>query len=349
MNKWWVLRVGEVWRDIFISLRGTTRRFTSATSRVLSLEIPKYSRVALYLQAVIWVGIYYAWRLVELAPGDAIGVLAVVALIMAVRGEYASKAEQFVWIFIALSLFSIETRVVHLDRDKHDAQQRQEIRSQQQEFESSLSQFRNVSRQIDDNITKTTAGFTETMNTETGGDSFLYLDAQPYMTGRVYFTAVRVGRFPLRDVAIRVHDDTKFSKLLLDSPPSDWNQLSKNELKKQFVQRMDDASNASEFRRVVRGFGGKSADLGIYELSDEQQNIFEVSFTGFTRDWYEQVCLRRVGSGVGRDWSEAIRVRDSFADSQAKTIFIKVDPDFPKGQDGKPDTPWRDIMAQHPR
>ncbi|MGD1106511.1 MAG: hypothetical protein ABR865_05660 [Terracidiphilus sp.] len=176
---------------------------------------------------------------------------------------------------------------------------------------------------------------TEAINTETGGNSFLYIKAKPFMRNTVELEAVRVGQFPLRDVTAEVMDETKFGKLILALPHLQPGPT-EDEQRGTFLHSVREASL---FKTQIPGFGGAKSDRGTYPLSDDQKDTLAISFSGFTRDWYEDLCLR----AVNYRWSNAIRVLDSFPNPTAKTIFTKIDPDFPKKQDGKPDVCWSEV------
>lgn len=90
---------------------------------LLLYPVPHYTRWGLYPQAIIVVACLYSYEFGYFIPTVAIGFLAVVAAIMAVRADHFTHGERVVYVLIAFALFFVEMQAVYRDRDEHDRQQ----------------------------------------------------------------------------------------------------------------------------------------------------------------------------------------------------------------------------------
>jgi hypothetical protein len=88
-------------------------------------------------------------------PGVAIGLLALIAVIMAVRADNFTGSEKAIWVVISLMLCVVELRTIYADRNEHDRQQADQ-----------LKQFRELA-----------ATSKESLDNITGGDSYTYIAA----------------------------------------------------------------------------------------------------------------------------------------------------------------------------
>ncbi len=188
-----------------------SRKVRFAFERVLLFQIPRYGRWGLYTQLVIISVCWMTWKVFyfELAPGDAIAALALVAVIMTVRANSFTKAEQVVWVLIGFSLFACETTIIHGDRVKNDLQQRIELTQQNIEFGETLQSFRDIHGQNKNQLKKTDSLLRDTdknLLNITGGDDFGYvLPSENSLEGEGF--SVRLyhdGNEQLTGVSVRI-------------------------------------------------------------------------------------------------------------------------------------------------
>src|SRR5260370_34277428 len=96
---------------------------------------PGYTLAVASFQFVFLVGSVY-WIYKRPSPGQAVAVLGVAAVVMAIRAERFTLPEKVAWIAVGFTLLYVEIRAIDRDREVHDREQAQ-IRSQEaQHFES---------------------------------------------------------------------------------------------------------------------------------------------------------------------------------------------------------------------
>lgn len=133
-------------------------------------------QVPLIVFAVIWFKFRPNWAIQR--PGVAMAFLAVVAIIMAVRGERASTVERVVWVAASVALFVLEMVAI---RDDHaDLPRREEAARQEQarSFSNVIAQGQNLIQSLEEekklsvNNLKLTARNLEHI---TGGDEYCWV------------------------------------------------------------------------------------------------------------------------------------------------------------------------------
>lgn len=100
---------------------------------VLFYRIPErvLTREGVYFPATLIVVFYYAWLFLYPAlPGYAIGALALVAVVMAVRADKLKKVEKGIWVVLGAALLIAEIQVIKLDREKSDREQNEAVQRQ---------------------------------------------------------------------------------------------------------------------------------------------------------------------------------------------------------------------------
>src|ERR1035441_8899738 len=146
------------------------------TRRVLSWHVPHYDRGGFYLQAMVIVAIDVGWQSYQFAPGWAVAILAVVAVVMTVRADHYTKTEQVIWVLVALSLMVVEIRAITRDRNVAETQRRVFEQQLQDRFQQTANSLGAVIRESDAHFDATIGKIGQAINTETGGDTFCYLD-----------------------------------------------------------------------------------------------------------------------------------------------------------------------------
>jgi hypothetical protein len=143
----------------------------------------------------------------------------------------------------------------------------------------------------------------------TGGDSFCYLDLDPYSATSSLLTLTHQGKFPLYDISIRVVDLQKFD-LVKD------------------IRTLEALNQAQVILNAGNLGPGQSRLFGEWPLPklDRQDfNIFISARNGFIT---ELLRRRRIN---GR-WQSAVKVT---RDGDNALLFERVDPDFPRDEKGQ--------------
>jgi DNA replication protein DnaC len=106
---------------------------------------PTYGRAGLYWQVVMVALSMYLLELRRVFPGEAIGVLAFVAVIVAFRAE-RNRGEQVGWIMIAFFLFVVEIRSIYRDRNEFAENQAAITRTEDAHHEQQMSQMQQIAQ-----------------------------------------------------------------------------------------------------------------------------------------------------------------------------------------------------------
>jgi hypothetical protein len=159
-------------RDFYNScLRGliTALGFAATIGRV---PVVKYTRWAAAIQGVFvlicWVGLLYYVP----PPSVAIGVLAVAAVIMAVRAEHFTTTEKVVWILIAFGLFFVESRSIYKDRAQHDKEQAEARKEEAQHFQGIADNLKQAIQQSQMHFDATMDKMNGLWSQTTGGETY---------------------------------------------------------------------------------------------------------------------------------------------------------------------------------
>jgi hypothetical protein len=112
---------------------------------LMKWQVPEYGRAGLYWQVVMVALSMYLLELRRVFPGEAIGVLAFVAVIVAFRAE-RNRGEQVGWIMIAFFLFVVEIRSIYRDRNEFAENQAAITRTEDAHHEQQMSQMQQIAQ-----------------------------------------------------------------------------------------------------------------------------------------------------------------------------------------------------------
>ncbi len=269
-------------------------------------------------------------------PGIAIGVLGLLAVVATFERD-PSSLQRSLWIIVATGLLIIEYGAIANDRSENQSAQ-EEVRATDQfrfwrtstalqtAIQTEKLQMIREQSQFRDTI----AHFEEVVNTETGGNTFCYLLFEEIYNRQSFnVTAVKVGKYPLKDVWAFIDDSTNLSTRLAGAFP----QTTSMQARKEAGRIIEGAMAASPARIPIGNFATDHKILAPYPITKPQADsqLYTISLGANNGNWMETIVMKRVagpypGSHSTDHWAKEITVTRTDVN---KRIFYKVDPDFP--------------------
>jgi hypothetical protein len=272
---------------------------------------------------IIFGALIVYWHFCVPPPGDAIGILALVAGIMSVRD--IKTLGKILWVVLLVCLLVTEFRAI--DKDRADNEQKQK-----EFFEAQKTGFQGIATQADSNFKETANGLEaaitvsqtqfdttmkrsdkllndlqENLRTLTGSESFAWLG---FLPGQNFLAFVHQGRYPLYGVSARIVDLDQIKK-----PEDSFGQM------------------ISIGDMVPKHANAMPLPLGYLPTTGDRFNA-NVFFTARNGDWVQM--LREIK--VKDRWVRAFQVQGPFTSPVKKKIMCEtIDPDFPRRADGKID------------
>jgi len=273
--------------------------------------------------------------------GVFIGILGLLSVLVPLFRSWNTipRVEKAIWTGAMFILLLLELRTIYLDRSDHDAEQAK-ARCEQ------LEQFRNIAGQlttaIQDNerhFDQTLAKVDDAINTETGGDSYCYIDFSatdiatdgrqlPYFYLIPYL--IKVGKYPVRDIVATVEDVTHYEQVYKDERQKDDSVKLDAVTADSLAQYQ--ARKASQWKATLGSLAVPRRRVGSSVAApDGPVQDFEIEIDTFnSRSWIERVTLRFVNG----KWLEALSLEHDGA-----VVMTKVDQGFPRTK-GQPDVKW---------
>ena len=292
-----------------------------------------YLLIAVSVSVALWL----VWHLPP--PGFAIGALAVVAGVMALRPDMGGWEKWFFFVLL-LAFMVIEIRAITKDRQDQDERFFTIARSLQTTVQNSATAINSLDRLIREDrqhFDEAMIGISASVKTQTGGDSFAYITftAQP-APGQLKFPASPAphflvaitshGRYPLREVHATMTDDSQLMDALqqLKTYP-EANQLA--------VMQYTDTRYV--VRYVVPYLRPQSPEaptgqvevLGVHPLPKGNTNTLEIAFSSLNGYWNEKLHLGLVDG----TWRQCLSVMGPTV-RQARKPFIYCDSEWPEGR-----------------
>jgi hypothetical protein len=241
---------------------------------------PRYTRWGFYPQVAIIFASWCWFQFNPLIPTVAIGILGVVAAIMAARAAHITEREGAIWALIAFALFIVEMRAVYRDRSEHDIEQ---SRIQAEEREARKKEKEAFDALIMDG--KSLWSRTGVIGaTITGGEGYCLLDVYLRSDGTLYGKGESNAQFGLNYVnATITHNHKSISFYLGDK-------LRPN----------------AEFPippKVLSYFHGDNSKEQTYDVVFQAMNGFWTERIRFVRVKGHWVRAFRVGASLINDWN----------------------------------------------
>lgn len=301
----------------------------------------------------LWVsaaGCVLYWQYRVPAPGYAIGALAVVAGIMSVREiKIAGKIS---WVVLLVCLLITEFRAIDKDRADNQSQQKTFFAEQREGFhqieEQANKDFSVTAKGLEGIIgedqkhfDKTAKLVDEAINTETGGDSFCYIDfSRPYPFVGTSTPAIassmivhKVGKYPVYGVGIRILDHEKANEIALMKQRAGT------------IHGPQDYIGLGETDYSVGNIGTGNSFPGNYVFVPSNAHDLQIlifSFHAYTIT--ESFSMREVSG----KWVKAIRVEVLRGNGPRLRTdeYYKVDEGYPRRADGSYDAAGWPPLAQ---
>ncbi len=174
--------------------------------RVLTRSIPSYNRRTLYAQALTAIFTLVLLSHNGFQTGEAIGLLAVVAVLMTIS---ETSAEKVVWTGLCFLLFFAETRAIQEDRAKQADQQMLNDLLTEGKFariDRSVGQSLRKLQVVSSDVKNGTAASVASLRNITGGDAFalVYPAVNPY-DRELRWKAHNAGDYPLTAVTATIY------------------------------------------------------------------------------------------------------------------------------------------------
>jgi hypothetical protein len=274
--------------------------------------------------------------------GMFIAVLAAVSVIVPwLGGDKLGRGWKIFWSFLFVALVGLELRSIKLDAKQRDRDQARAECEQLEGFKETANGIEASNQLSRDQFVATMKRFEDTINTETGGNTFCYTDfsvlpmledGKPTGKANVWLDAVKVGNYPLRDVNVTLFDQTKNSRIFLEMRKEDTKNFTIQAGEKVF-EEMREAERQSTTVIDVGGFATGHKSLGAYALTEGDSQNFDVFIRLFNRpSMIERVSLRQTGG----HWFKAILVEVPEAKDH---YWATIDRDFPR-KNGHLDVAW---------
>jgi hypothetical protein len=261
-------------------------------------------------------------------PGYAITAMAVIAGVMALRPDMGGW-EKSLWFVILLLFAGIEIRAISRDR-KEQTKTFSDIASQLavtvNQGTTALNALNETIKEGRTHFDSTMSGLTDSVKTQTGGDSFCYLEFSQALNDVGGMTLVKVGKYPLRGVSATIMDAAKtaaaVNEFVKANPPKGDQDYANHVFA---IQRM------SEVLQPVPDFATDTRFLGGYQMTKSDRQSFQILFGAFNGSWIERMEIRTVNG----KWAKAIMVEVPMT---KKYRHFYIDPDYPR-VNGKLDVP----------
>ena len=276
-------------------------------------EVPNYSRWGLYPQGLLIIGCIFCMQWWPLFPGVAIGLLALVAVVMAVRADGFTRTEKVVWIAMSLVLCFVEIKTIYRDRTEYtkeqsklQAEEEEARRKEREAFAALLEEGRGLFTQGKSVLDLSK----KNLDAITGGDSFCYIYMSLERNG-VPLYLNHYGRNHLFEVYVRVVDLDGFDRAVKAGRLfEDQNQYQ------------------SQFGPIPSLQRGTAKPLATYpplatDADYKRYNVFIMARNGI---FTELIRLRR--RPENHLWAEAVLVSASYYDGRRGVVFKQVR-DFP--------------------
>ena len=256
--------------------------------------------------------------------GVCIAIVGALATAVTFRTE-PSTGEKALWVLSITILVVSEISGLY----RADREQKHQYTTITGGLETAISGLQTTIDENRNHFDKTLERVDKAINTETGGDTILYVSTRPWLQDTIELQAVRVGNYPIRGVSALMFDETKSTKLL----DAYMKGQSADTAKESLPANARRARDESEYQLQIQPFGSPKIDLSQYPLADGKMNNFFFRFSGFARTWQEYLTLCKVGG----QWKTAMMITDG----PRNVLMLKSDPEFPKDSEGRPETSWK--------
>jgi len=286
----------------------------SQVREIWSLAWPGYLFIVVSFLCFVWLARHIP------TPGYAITAMAVIAGVMALRPEM-SGWEKSLWFVILLLFAGIEIRAISKDRQEQNktfADIASKLGTAIEQGTTAIDTLNQTVQEGRAHFDSTMSGLADSVKTQTGADSFCYLEFSPALNDVGGMTLVKVGKYPLRGVSARIMDAAKTAAAVNEFVKANTPGGDQDYANHVFtIQRM------SEVLQPVPDFATDTRFLGGYQMTKSDRQSFQILFSAFNGSWIERMEIRTVNG----KWAKAIMVEVPMT---KKYRHFYIDPDYPR-------------------
>ena len=282
------------------------------------------------------------------SPGVSVAFMGVAAALLTARIK-ATGMEKAAWMVLISSFLVIEVLAIRKDRKEHDealAKVLNEEVTARSEAKNSFVEIGNgiqaTIRKSDEHFDATMdrsdriiAGLGDTINVQTGGDSFAFVTFTPEPNQQFLIAITSHGKYPLREINVTMMDEERRIQAMEEynkHPGGDWIRA---------IQAGDTYFRVPYLRpKSTEGPSGDVEVLGSYPFGAKDANDLTIAFSSLNGYWNERLHLRRMD---GR-WHQALSLMGPTV-KQAAHPFIYFDADYPEGK-ALAEKDWRPTKPQ---
>ncbi len=248
--------------------------------------------------------------------GVFIAILAVLGVLVPFIREKVGRREKAIWSLVLVLLLGFELKSIYQDRNEHDKQQADARQSQLEGFrqigDGIKTAIQNSQNQFDATMQRSELifkGVRTSIDTITGGDSFVYLTFGRQPDGRIVISANHAGKFPLHNVEVRITNLKEMDKIIAEA-------------KRTGAQLyLPLASDINVKIGDISAHVGRAIWWLRFDNSDRQD--YNVFFYGQNGLWSQLIRMRLQDN----QWITATKVLGS---DGRKVLYEKIDPKFPR-------------------
>ncbi len=285
---------------------------------------------------------YWYWH--PPSPNKAVLILTAITIVMALFVEMRTT-HKAIYLLLVIFLMFIENRAINKDRADAARLEDDRRKEEREKFQAiadgirvainqSAQQFSETMRRSDAIV----AGVSNSIKTQTGGDSFAYITFTPEPNQQFLIAITSRGKYPLREIQITMMDDERRLQAMQEfnkHPEGNWIAA---------IQAGDTYFRVPYLRpQSPEAPSGDVEMLGGYPFSSRDANDLTIAFSSLNGYWNERLHLRRINA----KWHQALSLLGPTA-KQALHPFIYSDPDFPEGK-ALAEKDWSRVRPQSQR
>jgi hypothetical protein len=287
---------------------------------------------------------YWCWRSPNhlLAPGYAVTILGVAAVVMTVRADHFTKIEKMMWILVAIACCVVEINAIRHDREVAAKELADARAKEEDNFRKIGEGITNAIRESDNNFAQTMSrsdriitGVGDSLKAQTGGDSFAFVTLTGPHAANFTFNKIAHpdapwmlvwitshGKYPLRDVNVVLNDDErKIAALAVYNkhPDGDFGRVAEFGFTRYHYPYLRAVSPEVP--------NGDAETLGAYDIPHESRKKLWINFSSYNGSWNEVLHLGLIDG----QWRQCLSLTGPTR-KQFFTPFIWCDTDWPEGK-----------------
>jgi len=245
------------------------------------------------------------------------------------------------WTAVMFALLLLEIKSVYQDRNEHDNEQRESRERSEQNFQAIANGLRSAISQGAEQFNATMrrsdaiiGGVTDSIKTQTGGDSFAYIAFTPEPGGvslgglpissaaQFLVSITSRGKYPLRETHCTLMDDERRLQAVLEYnklPSGNWMDAITSADTPYYIPYLHPQSKEAPT--------GEVKVLGWYPFGAKDANDMTVGCSSLNGFWTERLHLRKING----KWHQSLSILGPTL-AQSLHPFVYSNSDFPEGK-----------------